>query len=308
MNKRVLENNVPVIIDEKKRKVIDEVRSGVVVVEHNGHKSFVSECYSSYPLRLIQQQSWLSCVSFSMLGFGGGMVAGDEIKMKVDVKTGGVVCFKTQGTNKVFKSTDGAETLQRFEATVANQGLLALTPDPTTCYENAVFCQQQSFNVAEGGSLVLVDWFTSGRNCSSEYWKATRIRNEIAVKYNDKLVFVENQDIQSSSFGSLSQKLGNSEVVGMIILVGPRTAELRKSLDCFKRRQTFREKRVELTSLQANGGAVANLEDIPLVSVSTISSDATIVRFMLPDLQYGYEFVMEMLRPLSVDLGGLIPY
>lgn len=159
-------------------------RNGCVVVQHNGLRSYAAECFCTYPLRLIQQQSWLSCVSFSVLGFGGGMVAGDKIHLSADVRDGGVVwyayqqshffpcfrfsttSFKTQGTNKVFKSPEGQETIQRFDGIIERDGLLALTPDPTTCYESAVFCQQQSFKIADGGSLVLVDWFTSGRNVS----------------------------------------------------------------------------------------------------------------------------------------------
>jgi len=98
--------------------------------------------------------------------------------------------------------------------------------------------------------------------------------------------------------------------MGMIVLVGPRTAALRKSLECFKQRQSFREKRQELASAQANGTSflTTKLEEMPLISVSTISSDATVVRFMLPDIQYGYELVMEILRPIASELGGLVPY
>lgn len=117
---------------------------------------------------------------------------------------------------------------------------------------------------------------------------------------------MENQNIQSTTFGDLSLKLGHSQCVGMVMLVGPKTQAVRQSLNCFKRRQTFREKRHELSTQPAAN--VVKLEDIPLVSVSTISADASIVRFLLPNLQYGYELLVEILRPLANELDGLIPY
>ena len=54
-------------------------------------------------------------------------------------------------------------TLQSFRATVAAGATLALLPDPYTCFRGADYRQLQAVEVERGGSLVLVDWFTSGR-------------------------------------------------------------------------------------------------------------------------------------------------
>lgn len=56
-----------------------------VIIESAQGKSTLSDCYSHYPLRVIQQEDWRSYVSLALVGFGGGLVSGDHIKLNVFV-------------------------------------------------------------------------------------------------------------------------------------------------------------------------------------------------------------------------------
>lgn len=98
----------------------------------------------------------------------------------------------------------------------------------------------------------------------------------------------------SISFGSLANEF-QMNVCGMLVLYGPKTEFIRSSLRCFQNRQTFEERSAQKHS-------------IPLLSVNRKNSQLTIVRFMIPKIQYAYELLMEILRPLSTELNGNIPY
>ena len=56
------------------------------------------------------------------------------------------------------------------QATVGKDALLAVIPDPVTCFSTARYYQKQVFHVSGDSNLVIVDWFTSGRYESGEKW------------------------------------------------------------------------------------------------------------------------------------------
>ncbi|KAH0985108.1 hypothetical protein GBA52_012285 [Prunus armeniaca] len=45
-----------------------------------------------------------------------------------------------------------------------SDALLAVIPDPVTCFSTARYSQKQVFRVVSNSSLVIVDWITSGRH------------------------------------------------------------------------------------------------------------------------------------------------
>jgi hypothetical protein len=62
------------------------IQGSVTVGESRGAPSIL-ESYSTYPLRLIQQENWnKSHVTVSMLGFGGGLLAGDSVNVNITVE------------------------------------------------------------------------------------------------------------------------------------------------------------------------------------------------------------------------------
>jgi urease accessory protein len=79
-----------------------------------------------------------------LLGFGGGMVAGDRVRMHVSVLKGATLLLKTQGSTKIFKSPS-SECSQSMAINVDAGGLLLFTPDPTTCFKDSKFTQIQRF-------------------------------------------------------------------------------------------------------------------------------------------------------------------
>ncbi len=62
---------------------VDETQLNEVEVRKVQGKAQLVRCFSVYPLRIIRQQVWKPFISLSLMGFGGGIVAGDTITLKV---------------------------------------------------------------------------------------------------------------------------------------------------------------------------------------------------------------------------------
>lgn len=103
-----------------------------------------------------------------------------------------------EGSTKVFKTRPGDRLSMRLsrpahaapnvttyvaEATVAPGSALFILPDPVTCFRAASYSQTQRITLSSGASLVLLDWFTSGRKSRGEEWVFSRYHslNEVLV-------------------------------------------------------------------------------------------------------------------------------
>ena len=137
-----------------------------------------------YPLKLISpsRPSELASVLVFLLSYGGGLVGGDTVDLRVRVQAGAKLSIVTQGHTKVFASkTADVVTRQRLTVDIAPAAALCLLPDPVQPFEGSVYEQKQVFRLAAGASLCLLDWVTRGRTARGEDWSFVRWRgcNEI---------------------------------------------------------------------------------------------------------------------------------
>ncbi|GAA5864500.1 hypothetical protein JCM3774_005147 [Rhodotorula dairenensis] len=173
---------------------------GVLVLSSDGRqRAHVDELQYSYPLKLIVPARrflpGVQCVY--VLSYGGGLVAGDRVRLKVDVKQGSTLVMLTQGSTKVFKVRPGqyltansfnrtSSTVQLYRISVAPSACLVLLPAPVTCFSRARYSQRQVVRLAdESSSLVLLDWYTSGRMAYGDHrgeeWEFAMYRSENEV-------------------------------------------------------------------------------------------------------------------------------
>ncbi|KAK4679330.1 hypothetical protein QC764_203230 [Podospora pseudoanserina] len=137
-----------------------------------------------YPLKLISpsRPSEDESVLVFLLSYGGGLVAGDKVNLKVDVRAKAKLTIVTQGHTKVFTSTSpDIVTRQDMHAHIASEGALCLLPDPVQPFAGSVYEQTQIFRLEEDASICLLDWVTRGRTARGENWSFVRWvgRNEI---------------------------------------------------------------------------------------------------------------------------------
>ena len=64
------------------------VKSGHLTINQQMGRSKLCESFSTYPIRLTQLESWLPYVSIMAVGFGGGLVEGDQVEIKIVLEDG----------------------------------------------------------------------------------------------------------------------------------------------------------------------------------------------------------------------------
>jgi len=279
----------------------NEVPNGVVNVSIGpGGRAYLDRLYCSYPLKLVAQQTQKASELIQMyaIGHGGGLVSGDYIHLDVTLNQQSILLLKTQGSTKVYKSTQqqgfelACPARSHISGDLRDQSLLLSLPDPITCFTDSSLHQAQTYRLTEKSSCCLVEWFTCGRESSGEIWRASRIRSNVQVFVQDRLVLLENLDLQTSSLGSFSDKIGGCVCFGSVILVGPRTLELRERLQVLKQRQSF-------TNHKSAIERGSNVD--PFVSLAEVPGGA-ILRFSAVSVEDCYCLLTLIFSPLGREL------
>ncbi|EKX35777.1 hypothetical protein GUITHDRAFT_118055 [Guillardia theta CCMP2712] len=175
-----------------------------------------------------------TCAWVFMLGHGGGIVSGDRMRMRVDAREESTAIITTQASSKIFQSIHGKVSRQGMVAKVEHGALLAIIVDPVVPYARSRYIQRQKFFIAgkregkKAGSLLLIDWFTSGRHACGEVWEADYLET-----HND--VFVDGQllvhdaivlDKEDKSGLTVMERMLPFNCYANVILLGPRLASI----------------------------------------------------------------------------------
>lgn len=198
---------------------------------------------ASYPLKLLspaplpsQPANLATCYT---LAYGGGLVAGDVISLRVEVDEGCGLVMLTQGSTKVFKkrpglrpkshllrsahtadddesstaTTDHWTVVQRLHVRLEPNSMLVLMPDSVSPFRDSRYAQAQRFVLPSCGtaSLLVLDWVNSGRgqkqgyaNASDEreVWSMARYASTNEVLVGDKVVMRERMILENDNLES----------------------------------------------------------------------------------------------------------
>mmetsp|Transcript_3963 Transcript_3963/g.5434 ORF Transcript_3963/g.5434 Transcript_3963/m.5434 type:complete len:101 (-) Transcript_3963:162-464(-) len=82
------------------------------------------------------------CCWVYIVGYGGGMLHSDKLKIECTLEADAVVAMTTQATTKVYKVpnrfiSEGCSQISKFR--VGNGALLALIPHAVTCFQDSIF-------------------------------------------------------------------------------------------------------------------------------------------------------------------------
>ena len=240
------------------------------------------------------------------------MVSGDAVHLDVAVMDKSALLLKTQGSTKVYKRNSSAAgaivddgsvpTSQIINGRLGCDSVLLSLPDPITCFADSSLQQLQTYRLTDTSSCCLVECFTCGRESSGEIWRASRIRSNVQVYIQDKLVLLENLDLQASMCGSLPEKIGGCVVFGTVIIVGPRTSQLRSTLQVLKQRQSFsNHKSAVERKLQDDSGGKQEVHVDPLVSLADIPG-GSVLRFSAVTVEDCYCLLALIFSPLEKEL------
>lgn len=184
-------------------------------------ESTVVACSSAAPLRLLAPRqrgpsAWVVAASY-----GGGLVAGDEIALEVEVEEGATALLGTQAETKVYRSRAAPCRLD-LRARVGPGGTLVLLPDPVSCFAGARYRQAQRVEIAAGGSLLLLDALVAGRAARGERWAFDEYSGRIEVICGGRLVLADAVRLAAGEGPPVAARMGEIDLVSTLVAVGPR--------------------------------------------------------------------------------------
>lgn len=206
-----------------------------------------------YPLKLIAPSAVNSpdgtiIHTVFILTYGGGLVAGDTIDLRVQLDISTRLVLLTQGSTKIFKTPDPQlVSAQRTHTRLEPGSALCYLPEPVQPFAASSFEQIQTYELPEVGaveaSLCVCDWVSAGRAARGENWDFYRYtsRNEVWIRSpkntseptaaRRQLVLRDNVVLdagQKHASKLLKDNVDNQGVFGTLILRGPLFADLAK--------------------------------------------------------------------------------
>ncbi|XP_008358560.1 urease accessory protein D isoform X1 [Malus domestica] len=316
-------------------------REGRVEVEKVGGRSTVTRCFSKYPLKFIIPRkvgpSKTDAVWVYNLTYGGGIVSGDSISCEFNIGDGCTTVLTTQASTKggvqdndfgvpitsrgfiifiplfVYKSVGFKCCEQVLEARVGSNALLAVIPDPVTCFSTARYSQKQVFRVVSDSSLVIVDWITSGRHESGEKWDFDLYKsiNHIFME-NDEPLFLDAVHLERGNISSIAERMQDYQVIAMVVLLGPKIKHIQNLVQENVKRIMSDQLHIPST---ASGHQIKTNSDNRFAKPSFIASSSVfgpkgigvVVRVAATTTESVYKFLQHQLAGME-PLLGVSPY
>ena len=191
-------------------------------VIRSGNRSVVGRAYASSPLKLLTPRNHGGAAWIYTATYGGGLVDGDAIQLSMEVGRDAMALLSTQASTKVYRSPNG--TTVAVDATVAAGALLAVLPDPVVCFTGARYRQSQTFHLSSSASVILADWFSSGRRAAGERWAFDEYVSRTRIEREGRLVCIDALTL-SSSDGDLAERMGRFDVICTLALIGPHVSD-----------------------------------------------------------------------------------
>ncbi len=196
--------------------------SAELTVQCVAGQSAVVSAFSTEPLKLLTPISRGPSVWACVSSFGGGMVAGDETRLDLEVGAGATCFVGTQASTKVYRNPARRACGHQTHATVADGGCLVFAPEVLQAFADSSYSQRQEFDLNGSANLVLVDWLSSGRSDCGEHWafRSYESRNEIRVDGKRRVVDAVRLDSESGLLVS-SGRMGRWNCLAMLLMIGP---------------------------------------------------------------------------------------
>lgn len=173
------------------------------------------------PLKLTLPRPRGAAVWACAATYGGGLVAGDSVRLDLDVGADAALFVGTQATTKVYRST-GATATQSTTAAVAAGGLLASLPEPVSCFAGSRYAQRVDIDLADGASLAWLDAVSAGRIARGERWDLESYASRTDLRRGGRLVLSDRLRLDRRH--PLDARFGNHAAVAGLILAGPQCA------------------------------------------------------------------------------------
>ena len=164
--------------------------STLEVADVRGRSRLVT-CKNLQPLKLLQPATPGRACHVVLSSYGGGLVAGDAIRLRVAVQAGAQLVLSTQASTRVFRSIDGAVAEQHTVGELGENALAVVFPDPVVPQAASRYRQTQEWHLQPSALLLLVDWFHSGRMDQGERFAFTSFHSELRLHVAGRLLLLD---------------------------------------------------------------------------------------------------------------------
>lgn len=178
----------------------------------------LTRAFATSPAKLIETKGRGRTCWVYAATLGGGLVGGDEIRVRAHVTTGARALLTTQASTKVYRSLRPSR--QSLQASVEAGALLAVVPDPVVCFASADFTQTQQYELHADASLVMVDWITSGRHAAGERWAFSRYESRFDIRRGSQRIFFDALVLEPN-IDSVVARMGRFDVLLTAVVSGP---------------------------------------------------------------------------------------
>lgn len=190
------------------------------------------------PLKILQPGAPGSTCHIVLSSYGGGLVAGDFIGLRVAAGAGSRLFLGTQANTKVFRSIDGAVAEQHTTGEAGEGALAVIFPDPVVLQAESRYRQVQHWQLAPTATLLLVDWFHSGRMDQGERFAFHELHTELRVSVAGRLVLLDRFSfVPDEHIAAAPANFAGYQTVFSVFLVGPPNGALFQQLAAVLLRQ-----------------------------------------------------------------------
>lgn len=185
-----------------------------------GHTAVVRR-FARSPLKLLTPRGSGQCAHVVTSTYGGGLLAGDEISVRIAAGDETRCAVGTQASTKVYRSDGLRMSRQSLDATLGRDAVLAVVPDPVTCFAGSRYEQRQRFRLATGASLLFVDWLTSGRAACGERWAFEHYRSDTRIDVGSACVARDALLLSTEDNVSVAGRMRQFDCFASVFLLGP---------------------------------------------------------------------------------------
>jgi urease accessory protein len=181
-------------------------------------RSAVVERRAASPLRLLCPRNAGSAAWTYTSTFGGGLVDGDDVHLRVVVERGASALLATQASTKAYPAAGGAR--QTIAATVAADADLVVLSDPLVPFAGARVESLLDVRLAQGATLVAVEALAAGRVASGERWAAARCQTRLRVR-REGVLLLDDALLLEAAHGDVHARMGPFDAWANVVLTGP---------------------------------------------------------------------------------------
>lgn len=209
--------------------------SELEVAQVQGRNRLIT-CRNLQPLKLLNPAAPAGSCHVVLSSYGGGMVAGDTIRLRITGGAGTRLFVSSQSNTKIFKSIDGQVAEQHVAGELADDALAVVFPDPVVPQAGSRYRQLQHWNLAANSLLLVVDWLHSGRMDIGEKFEFHSFFSELQVRREGRLVLLDRFSFHPTEHIATSPaNFGAYQTTFSLYLVGnptdPRFARLAQLLE-----------------------------------------------------------------------------